>query len=123
MDHATIEKRLEKLDEAQNEYKTKKQILQDGMTGDEEFMALEDKTKDAKTRFAAHKAAILNEPENRKLSGDLKELSEEIKDLKQQLGDGLLAYFMEHNSLEYEDSAGQKRRFSVSARFLKGKEG
>ena len=48
MDHATIEKRLEKLDEAQNEFKTKKQVLQDGMTGDEEFMALEDKARTQK---------------------------------------------------------------------------
>lgn len=121
MDDVNIEKRLEKLEIAQNEYKTKKQILQDSMTGDEECMALEDKAKDAKTRFAAHKAAILNEPEHRKLSADIKDLSEEIKDLKQQLGDELLSYFMKNNTLEYQDSQGQKRRFSVSARFLRGK--
>jgi hypothetical protein len=119
MDHASIEKRIELLETAQAEYKTKKNILQDGLTNDEEYMALDDKAKDAKTRFAAHKQALMNEPENRKLTEDLKDLAQEIKDTKQLLGDELVAYFMENNTLEYTDGAGQKRRFSVSARFTR----
>ena len=96
-------------------------MLQDGLRADEEMIALEDKMKDAKTRFNAHKQALLNEPDNRKTLADMKDLAQEIKDTKALLGDELLAYFMKNNTLEYIDPSGQKRRFTVSAKFIKGK--
>ena len=122
MDQASIDKRLEMLDKSQEEFKTKKQMLQDSLLNDEELVALDDKMKDAKTRYTAHKNALLNEPENRKLQADLKDLAQEIKDTKQLLGDELLAYFMKNNTLEYQDAMGQKRRFAVSAHFVRNKE-
>lgn len=121
MDHGSIDKRLELLAASQEEFKTKKQILADSMTGDDEFMALDDKAKDAKTRLAAHKAALMNEPASRKLQEDLKDLAQEIKEAKQLLGDELLAYFMANNTLEYVDLNGLKRKFSVSAKLLAGR--
>lgn len=121
MDSATIQKRLEMLDKAESEYKIKKEMLTDGLRSDEELITLEDKLKDARTRMTAHKQALMNEPDNRKLVSDMKDLAQEIKDTKQLLGDELIAYFMKNNSLEYIDPSGQKRRFSVSARFVKGK--
>ena len=121
MDSAAIQKRLDLLENAESEYKTKKDMLQDGLRSDEEMIALEDKMKDARTRFAAHKAALMNEPDNRKLVADLKDLAQEIKDTKQMLGDELLAYFMKNNTLEYVSLDGQKRRFTVSAKFIRGK--
>ena len=122
MDQASIEKRLELLEKAQNEYKTKKEMLNDALAADEELISLDDKLKDAKTRFTAHKQALMNEPDNRKLQADLKDLSQDIKDTKQLLGDELVAYFMEHNTLEYEDASGQKRRISISAKFVRATE-
>jgi hypothetical protein len=121
MDQSAIQRRLELLEKSEGEYKTKKEILQDSLKSDEEMIALDDKAKDAKTRMAAHKAALLNEPDKRKLVADLKDLSQEIKDTKQLLGDELITYFMENNTLEYTDASGMKRRFAVSAKFLKGK--
>jgi len=122
MDQASIEKRIEMLEKSQEEFKTKKQMLQDSLLNDEEMVALEDKMKDAKTRYVAQKNALLNEPDNRKLQADLKDLAQEIKDTKQLLGDELLAYFMKNNTLEFQDASGQKRRFAVSAHFVRNKE-
>ena len=121
MDSAAIQKRLELLDRSESEYRTKKEMLQDGLRSDEELLALEDKVKDARTRFTSHKQALLNEPESRKLLADMKDLAQEIKDTKQLLGDELIAYFMKNNTLEYVDPSGLKRRFAVSAKFVKGK--
>lgn len=121
MDSAAIQKRLEMLDQSEIEYRTKKEMLVDSLKSDEELVALEDKMKDARTRYTAHKQALLNEPENRKLQADMKDLAQEIKDTKAMLGDELLAYFIKNNTLEYVDPSGQKRRFTVSAKFVKGK--
>lgn len=122
MDQANIEKRIELLEKAQNEYKTKKDMLNDALAADEELISLDDKFKDAKTRYAAQKQALMNEPDNRKLQADLKDLATEIKDTKQLLGDELVAYFMKNNTLEYLDASGQKRRISISAKFVRGAE-
>lgn len=120
MSSAAIQKRIELLEKAQDEYKTKKDILQDSLRSDEELLTLEDKMKDAKQRYMAQKQALMNEPENRKLTMDMKDLAIEIKDTKKLLGDELLAYFMKEQSLEYVDPSGQKRRFTVSAQFTRG---
>lgn len=122
MDSAAIQKRLDSLEKSEAEYKIKKEMLQDGLRSDEELIALEDKAKEAKKRFQAQKEALLNEPENRKLLADMKDLAIEIKETKQLLGDELIAYFMKNNTLEYVDSMGKKRRFRVSARFVSGRE-
>ena len=122
MDSAAIQKRLELLDKSEAEYKTKKEMLQDSLKSDEELIALEDKMKDARQRYSAQKQALMNEPDNQKLTADLKDLAIEIKDTKKLLGDELIAYFMANNTLEYIDPSGAKRRFTVSAKFSKGKE-
>ena len=121
MDSAAIQKRIDMLSTSEGEFKTKKEMLQDSLRSDEELITLEDKMKDAKTRYSAHKQALLNEPNNRKLMADMKDLAQEIKDTKQLLGDELLSYFMKNNTLEYVDVNGLKRRFTVSAKFVKGK--
>lgn len=121
MDSAVIQKRLDLLQKSEGEYKIKKEMLYDGLKSDEELLVLEDKLKEAKKRYNAQKEAILNEPEYRKLLEDMKDLAIEIKDTKKLLGDELLAYFIAHNTLEYVDPSGEKRRFSVSAKFVKGK--
>lgn len=121
MDSAAIQKRLDTLEKAEAEYRQKKEILTDSLKSDEELVSLEDKSKDARTRLISHKQALLNEPENRKLQMDMKDLAQEIKDTKQLLGDELLAFFMKNNTLEYVDAAGLKRRFKVSAQFIRGK--
>jgi len=121
MDSTAIQKRLELLEQAESEYRIKKEMLQDGLRSDEELMALEDDAKEVKKKATAHKQALMNEPENRKLQADMKDLAQDIKDTKQLLGDELVAYFMENKTLEYIDPSGEKKRFQVSARFVRGK--
>ncbi|MBU6389602.1 hypothetical protein KGQ71_03745 [Patescibacteria group bacterium] len=121
MDASVIQKRIELLENAKKEYQIKKQMLADSLATDEELLTLEEESKNAKRKLTAQKQALLNEPENRKLQADLKDLALEMKDLKALLGDELLAYFMESKSLEYTDPSGQKRRFKVSAQFTSEK--
>ena len=120
MDSANIQKRLDMLAESESEYKTKKDMLKDSLSSDEELITLEDKVKETKQRMTVHKQALMNEPENRKIQEDLKDLAQEIKDTKQLLGDELVAYFMENNTLEFIGADGKTRHFQVSARFVKG---
>jgi hypothetical protein len=94
----SIQKRLDLIEQSEQEYRTKRDMLQDALRADEELIALEDALKDARQRHQAHKQALLNEPENRKLQADMKDLSIEIRDNKKVLGDELLAYFMKNNS-------------------------
>ncbi|MEI6477683.1 MAG: hypothetical protein WCO52_01730 [bacterium] len=122
MDSAAIQKRLDLLEKSEAEFKTKKDMLNDSLKSDEELITLEDKMKDARQRYTAQKQALLNEPENRKLMDDLKDLTQEIKDTKKLLGDELIAYFMKNQTLEYVTPSGEKKRFSVSAKFVRGKE-
>ncbi len=121
MDTATIEKRIELLERAQKEYKIKKEMLTDALKSDEELIALEDKAKDGKQKVTALKQALLNEPGNRKIQEDLKDLAQEIKDTKALLGDELIGYFMANKTTEYVSPNGDKKRFKVSAAFVKGK--
>lgn len=121
MDSAAISKRIELLEKSENEYKIKKEMLDNSLRNDEELIDLEEKTKEAKRRLTAQKQALLNEPENRKILADLKDLALEIKETKQLLGDELVAYFMKNNTLEYVDASGHKRPFRVSAKFVSGK--
>jgi hypothetical protein len=122
MAQADIEKRLSLLEKAESEYKTKKEMLDDSLRHDGELENLEEKVKDAKKRFLAAKEALMNEPEQRKLSEQLKELAGEIKETKKLLADELVAYFMKNNTLEYVDAKGDKRRIAVSAKFVRSKE-
>lgn len=122
MAQADIEKRLSLLEKAEHEYKTKKEMLDDSLRHDGELENLEEKVKDAKKRFLAAKEALMNEPEQRKLSEQLKELAGEIKETKKLLADELVAYFMKNNTLEYVDGKGDRRRIAVSAKFVRSKE-
>lgn len=118
MAQADIEKRLQLLEKAEAEYKTKKEMLDDALLQDQELSNLDEKAKDARRRYQAAKEALQNEPENRKLLETLKELAGEIKDTKRLLADELIAYFMAKQSLEYVDSQGKARRIAVSAKFV-----
>ena len=122
MSNASIEKRLEMLEQSEQEYKTHKEMLNDALANDSELVELEEKMKDAKRRHLLQKETVLNEPENRKIQEKMKDVAQEIKDTKKLLADELIAYFMKNNSLEYIDGKGNKRRISVSAKFARGKE-
>jgi hypothetical protein len=122
MDTSSITKRIAMLEKSEAEYKTKKEMLDDALRSDGELQNLEDKAKDAKRSAAVQKEIVLNEPENRKLIEQMKELALEIKDQKKLLGDELIAYFMQNNSLEYVLPSGEKRRIVLSAKFGKGKD-
>ena len=122
MDSNVIQKRIDMLQQSEQEYKIKNDMLKGSLGNDEELLTLEDLAKEAKRKATLQKQALMNEPENRKIAEDLKDLAIEIKDTKKLLGDELIAYFMENRTLEYVDPSGSKRKFRVSAAFVRGKE-
>jgi thermostable 8-oxoguanine DNA glycosylase len=119
MSNASIEKRMEMLEKAEQEYKTQKEMLNDAMANDGESVELDEKLKEAKRRYQAQKEAVMNEPENRKLLEKMKDTAIEIKDTKKLLADELVAYCLEHKSFDYVDGNGRKRHIAVSAKFSK----
>ena len=112
----SILKRLEMLQEEQQQLRTKNGILHDALLNDEELIALEDKLKAAKRAYSLQKQTILNEPEYRKVIDDLKDVKLEIKDLKALLTSELLGYFKENDSLELADDAGEIYRISFKGK-------
>lgn len=122
MDQVTIQKRMEMLERSEQEYKTKKEMLDDAFKVDTELQEKEDDAKEAKRAVNIQKEIIGNEPANRKLIEDMKDLALEIKDTKKLLGEELIAYFMENKSLEYVTPSGEKKRIVISAKFGRGKE-
>jgi hypothetical protein len=55
MSNAQIEKRLEMLEKAEQEYKTQKEMLNDALANDSELVELDEKLKEAKRRHLAQK--------------------------------------------------------------------
>lgn len=121
MNADAIAKRMDMVEQVEAEYKTKKEMLDDAMRADSELVQKEDKLKDIKREVNIQKEIIMAEPANRKLVEDMKDMALEIKDLKKLLGEELIAYFMEHKSLEYTTPMGEKKRIVISAKFGKGK--
>lgn len=122
MSNAHIEKRLELLEKAEQEYKTQREMIADALANDSELVTLDEKLKEARRRYQAQKEAVLNEPDNRKMQEKIKDIAIEIKDTKKLLADELVAYFMESKSFDYIDGKGRKRHIQVSAKFANGKE-
>lgn len=122
MSNVQIEKRLELLEKAEQEYKTQREMLADALANDGELVTLDDKLKEARRRYQAQKEAVLNEPENRKVQEKMRDTAMEIKDTKKLLADELVAYFMESKSFDYVDGKGRKRRIAVTAKFTSDKE-
>ncbi|HSI21243.1 MAG TPA: hypothetical protein VLA04_06190 [Verrucomicrobiae bacterium] len=120
MSNSQIEKRLEMLETAEQEYKTLKEMLTDALANDSELVELDEKLKEAKRRFQAQKEAVMNEPDNRKMQEKMKDAAIEIKDTKKLLADELIAYFLESKSFDYVDGKGRKRHIAVSAKFSRG---
>lgn len=118
-----IEKRLALLAKSEQEYKTHREMLADSLANDSALASEEEKLKEAKHRYNATKEALLNEPENRKIVEKMKDVAIEIKDSKKLLADELFAYVLKHNTTEYVDSKGGKRRIAVSAKLAKGEDG
>lgn len=110
-----ITNRLKKLAVEHKEAKTRKEMLDEYLNNDEEYIGLKDTAKEASRRLSAHKQALFNEPENRKIIQELKDVQKEIKDLKALLSGDLLAVFVDKNTLEFEDAEGNLRKIKIRA--------
>lgn len=108
--------RLEKLESEQREAKTHKEMLDDQLASDKELLDLEEKMLDAKKRYLALKQALLNEPEARAIVAKLKDIKQEIKDLKAILTGELLGYYKENDNLIFEGSDGKNRQITFSSK-------
>lgn len=114
-----IERRLHSLYSEETSLKTRKNMLKERLLNDEELVALNDKVETAKKSLSLQREMILNEPDNRKLKEDLKDVRQSIKDLKELLSGELLGYYTENNTLEFIDTKGGIHRILVNAKLKK----
>ena len=98
-----INRRIEKLEAEQTELKLKKEILDDVLANDTQLTNIKEDLVALNRSYKLEKEIILNEPENRKLLDDIKDIKTEIKDLKALLTGELLSYYHETGSLEIDD--------------------
>lgn len=119
MPNADIEKRLETLNQAQEDQKVQRGMLADALKQDAELAKLEEAAQMARKKYAAHKEALLNEPELRKLQEKLADIAVEVRDTKALLADELIGHFMQTKSTEYIDGKGKKHRIQLSAKLAR----
>lgn len=110
--------RLKKLKGEREELKARKQQVLDDLEADGEYIDLKEKAKEAAKRLSAHKQALLNEPQNRKLVEDIKDANKEIKDLQALLSGELLAFNRTANSFQMETTDGQLHNIQIKAKLV-----
>jgi hypothetical protein len=122
MSEKSIEHRLAEIEKLQEEQKNQKGMLVDLLESDPELSELEEKVKDAKTRFTSAREAAMNEPAAKKISERMKEIAVELKETKQLLADDLVAYVVRTQSTEYTTQDGTKRQIRMAASLRPQKE-
>lgn len=110
-----IQKQIETLLAEKEERETKLRQLRDMVESDEEYASLKESASEASKRASAHKAALMNEPDARRLAADLKDLNEALKESNQALSDYLIGHFVEDRRLEVTLSNGEMLRMKLKA--------
>ncbi len=114
MNRREITKRIVLLNQSLAERKTKKEMLEDLLSGDKELSGLIMKLELAKEAVKQCKEILMNEPDARKISFDIKDISLEIRETKSLLSDELLSFFVEEQSFDLEDGEGETYRLKFS---------
>ena len=116
MDLATIQKRIEQLDGAQNEIRILKQTLDDALKEDDRYQEMDLALRDLTIKKKQLKDEIWRQEALQDATRKIKELKEEMADLSEILNHELLAWRQEHNSDEIIGSDGATRKVKISVR-------
>lgn len=111
-----IQKRIEQLEQAQNEMKILKTSLEDALKEDSQFQEVDLQLRELNTKKKRIKDEIWGQPTYQDAIAKIKDIKEEIKDLGDILNHELLAWRQENNTDEIVGSDGTTRKMKINVR-------
>jgi prefoldin subunit 5 len=116
MDLELIQRRIEQLEQAQNEIKTLKTTLDDALKEDGRYQEVDLEIREVATKKKRIKDEIWNQPTYREAIQKIKEIKEEIADIHDILNHELLAWRQTNNTDEFIASDGTPRKLKINVR-------
>jgi hypothetical protein len=111
-----LQKRIEQLEQAQNELKQIKITLDDALKEDDRYQEVDLETRELATKKKRVKDEIWGQATYREAIAKMKDIKEEIADLNDILNHELLAWRQTHNSDEIIGSDGTVHKLKVNVR-------
>ncbi len=116
MDLEALQRRIEQLEQAQNEVKVLKTTLEDALREDDRFQEVDLSLREMNMKKKQLKDEIWGQATYQEGLAKLKDIKEEITDISDILNHELLQWRQEHNSDEIIGSDGTTRKLKVSVR-------
>ncbi|HEY1074739.1 MAG TPA: hypothetical protein VGE59_03520 [Patescibacteria group bacterium] len=116
VDLETIQKRIEQLDIAQQEINTIKTALDDALAEDDRYQQLDLQTREFAVQKKKIKDEIWAQPTYQDAMAKMKDIKEEMADLKEILNHELLEWRQTNNSDEIIGADGTTRKLKVNVR-------
>ncbi len=116
MDLEALQRRIEQLEQAQNEVKSLKTVLEDALREDDRYQEVDLSLREMNMKKKQLKDEIWGQATYQEALAKLKDIKEEITDISDILNHELLQWRQEHNSDEIIGSDGTTRKLKVSVR-------
>lgn len=116
MDLEKIQKRIEQLDQAQNEMRLLKVTLDDALKEDSAYQEVDLQLRELNTKKKKLKDEIWGQPTYQEAIAKTKDIKEEVKDLADILNHELLEWRKENDSDEIIGSDGTVRKLKINVR-------
>ncbi len=116
-----ILKRLEIIEELQQELNKLKTHYEETLESDPQYQKAQVEHEEVKKQVSQIKEKqekIESNPSYKSISDQMKEKRTELKDHKEALAQELMDYYREKGTLEFEDSEGNVRRMKFSVRLV-----
>lgn len=114
-----IQNSLASIERQKKELAEHKQMLEDGFANDPVYVEHADKAKEAAKLKNQTKQQILKQPQLQQLSAKIKEMSQDLKELKTSLSDYLQEYARISGAREIEDINGEINEIVYTAKLIK----
>lgn len=111
-----IERNATELERIEHEMKEKRESLQSVMENDVELSAAQEEAEKASVKLKERRMNLQNNPQVATLRVQLKEMSDQKKEVEDTLSNHLINYFQITQSTSFDTSDGDQWDFSVKAR-------
>lgn len=111
-----IERNATELERIEHEMKEKRESLQSVLENDVELSAAEEEAEKASVKLKERRMNLQNNPQVATLRVQLKEMSDQKKEVEDTLSNHLINYFQITQSTSFDTSDGDQWDFSVKAR-------
>lgn len=113
-----IIKRLQILDDLDNELRSLKENLEDLLDNDPLYQEMQEKSQEVNEEKKAIKTRMMSNTTYTRLEEEIKEKRQEIKENKEALSVELVEHYRQHGTLEIKDENGNVKRMKFSVRLV-----